>query len=115
MNRTVRYAAVTFFTCSIFVGQAFAMGGQMSGGGHGSNRHMGSQTHQGGMMAGTSQNAAMRNTEAMPMHQGSNQQNQMHIAGQHQMMGAGTAAGSTSQPTSQPTPQPPVPTTPAGN
>lgn len=111
MNRTVRYAAVTFFTCSIFAGQAFAMGGQMSGGGHGSNRHMGTQTHRGGMMAGASENAAMRNTEAMPMHQGSNQQNQMHTAGQQQMIDAGTAAGSTSQPA----PQPPAPSTPAGN
>lgn len=111
MNTTVRYAAVTILTCSIFAGQAFAMGGQMSGGGHGNNRHMGSQTHQGGMMAGTNQSAEMRNTEAMPMHQGSNQQNQMHTAGQHQTMGAGTAAGSTAQPA----PQPPAPSTPAGN
>jgi len=111
MNRTVRYAAVTILTCSIFAGQAFAMGGQMSGGGHGGNRQMGSQAHQGGMITGTSQNTAMRNTEAMPMHQVSNQQNQMPTAGQHQMMGAGTAAGGTSQPA----PQPPVPSTPAGN
>ena len=111
MNTKVRYAAVTFFTCSIFTGQAFAMGGQMTGGGHGSNRHMGSQTHQGGMMTGTGQNTAMKNTVGMPMHQGSNQQNQMGTAGQHQMMGAGTTPGSTAQPA----PQPPAPSTPAGN
>lgn len=112
MNTTIRYAAVTILTCSLFAGQAFAMGGQMSGGGHGSNRHMGSQTRQGGMMTGASHSAAMRNAEAMPMHQVSNQQHQnMHSIGQHQMLGVGTTPGSTVQPASQP----PVPSTPAGN